>query len=110
MPRPRAAATAFSAVADPTRRGILEILTGGELPVSEIQRRLGSTSQSALSQHLGVLRQARLVTERREGRHRIYRVRPEPLREIADWVRHFEQFWDGRLDRLGHYLNRKHAR
>jgi hypothetical protein len=62
-------------------------------------------SQPALSQHLAVLRRADLVTQRRDGRRRLYRVNPEPLREIVDWVEHYRRFWDDKLAALGDYLD-----
>jgi DNA-binding transcriptional ArsR family regulator len=101
-----ARASTFAAIADPTRRAILELLRDGERNVSELQHPLRGVSQSALSQHLAVLRRARLVTPRRNGRWRYYRLEPGPLAEVADWVRHFEKFWDSRLNRLGAYLDR----
>ena len=64
-------------------------------------------SQPALSQHLAVLRRANLVTQRRDGRRRLYRINPEPLREIVDWLEHYHRFWDAKLDALGALLDRE---
>lgn len=82
------------------------MLRDGERTASQLARPFLAT-QPAISQHLGVLRRAGLVDDRREGRHRFYRVRPAPLREVADWVAFFDRFWDDRFDRLGAYLRRK---
>jgi DNA-binding transcriptional ArsR family regulator len=95
----------FRAVSDPTRRAILDLLEDGEKSAKE----LGSPfriSQPALSQHLRVLRNAGLVTTRRDGRFRYYRLEPARLKEVHDWVKHYRKFWTGRLDQLGRYLER----
>lgn len=104
MSRITADASVFHAIADPTRRAILQLLIEGERAVSVLLDSV-RTSQSALSQHLAVLRRARLVRCRKEGRQRLYRVEPAPLREVVDWVGHFDRFWTTRLDRLGRYLD-----
>jgi DNA-binding transcriptional ArsR family regulator len=93
----------FRALADPTRRAIFERLTHGEAPVKELQARF-SVSQPAVSQHLKALRQAGLVSERREGRLVIYRVEPEGLRPLVNWIEHYQAFWLERLDRLKQLL------
>jgi DNA-binding transcriptional ArsR family regulator len=96
-------ATVFHAIADPTRRAILDLLREGERSVSTLLTGF-RMSQPALSQHLAVLRRAGLVTNRRDGRRRLYRLRAEPLREVVDWVAVFEEFWSERMDNLGRYL------
>jgi DNA-binding transcriptional ArsR family regulator len=93
----------FRALADPTRRAIFERLTHGEAPVKELQGRFG-VSQPAVSQHLKALRAAGLVSERREGRLVIYRVEPEGLRPLVNWIEHYQAFWLERLDRLKQLL------
>ena len=100
--------TVFHAVADPTRRAILDLLMEGEKPVKALLAAIRAT-QSALSQHLAVLFRAGLVTVRAEGRLRIYAISPAPLIEVADWVARYEKFWNERLDRLGTYLDARHA-
>ncbi len=95
----------YHAIADPTRRAILEILIEGERSVSAILEQVRG-SQSAISQHLGVLRKAGLVASRPLGRRRMYSIRAEPLMEVSEWVAHFDKFWTERLDRLGDYLRR----
>jgi DNA-binding transcriptional ArsR family regulator len=110
MSRAQAAATVFTAIADPTRRAVLQLVSDGERTVSDLQRET-RLSQSALSQHLAVLRRARLVTQRRDRRHRWYGLKhPSPLREVMDWVEYFNRFWDDRLDRLGSHLDRQAKR
>ena len=106
MSRPAADASVFTAIADGTRRAILWSLRDGEKSVGELMEPL-DVSQSAFSQHLAVLRHAGLVRARREGRHQFYEMTPEPLHEVATWLRHFDQFWDARLDRLGRYLEKQ---
>ena len=106
MPRRSAAATVFHAIADPTRRGILMMLRDGERSASELAQPF-ATTQPAISQHLAVLRRAGLVDDRRDGRRRYYRVRPRPLREVADWLAFFDRFWDDRFEALGNFLESK---
>ena len=64
---------------------------------------------SAVSQHLAVLRSAGLVDQRKQGRQRVYRTNPEPLRQVADWLQVYEPFWTGRLQELGRYLDETHT-
>lgn len=99
----------FRAVGDPTRRAILVELSRREHGVSELCA-LFDVSQPAVSQHLGVLREAGLVTVRQEGRARIYALEADPLREVRDWAATFEKFWDGKLDALGTVLAREAAK
>jgi len=79
----------FQAIADPTRRRILELLAESERPVKELAAPF-RMSQPAISQHLRVLRDAGLVRERRDGRHRKYRLDAEPLRDVADWAGRYQ--------------------
>lgn len=109
MSRPAADASVFAAVADPTRRAVLELLCDGEKPVKALLEVIDAT-KSALSQHLAILRSAGLVRVRREGRLRLYSIRPEPLEEIVDWVSFFSRFWDEKLENLGRYLDRPRDR
>lgn len=94
----------FRAVADPTRRGILDRLADGASPVRALVEGF-AMSQPALSKHLRILREAGLVAVEKVGRERHYRLRADGLRVVADWVRHYERFWTDRLDRLGDYLD-----
>ncbi len=93
----------FNAVAEPKRRQVLEILGANELSVSEMVELLG-WSQPTVSKHLGVLKQVGLVSERRVGRQRLYRVNAERLKSIHDWVSPFERFWNESYDRLDEVL------
>lgn len=106
----RAAAdtSVFHAIADPTRRAILDLLREGERPAGALLDGI-ATTQSALSQHLAVLRRAGLVTFKKLGRLRVYALRPEPLSEVADWVAYYEKFWSERLASLREYLDRHEA-
>lgn len=79
------------------------------MPASALAEPFG-VSLPAVSQQLKVLKDAGLVTERREGRQRLYRLEPERLREVHEWVAHFEKFWNEKLDALGEYLSAKHAK
>jgi DNA-binding transcriptional ArsR family regulator len=106
MGRVAADASVFHAIADPTRRAILDRLRRGEESVNRLAECFAA-SQSACSQHLAVLRRARLVTQRREGRMHYYRLRPRPLRSVAEWLAAYDQFWQKRLEALGGYLERK---
>jgi DNA-binding transcriptional ArsR family regulator len=93
----------FNAVAEPKRRKILEVLGTEELSVNEIVEKLG-WAQPTVSKHLGVLKQVGLVSERRIGRQRMYRVNAERLKPIFDWVKPFEHIWSERFDRLDEVL------
>lgn len=106
MPRPEIT-DVFRAIADPTRRGLLDGLLAGEASVGVLASAF-DLSLPAVSQHLRVLREVGLVTEQRVGRERRYRIRPEPLREVVDWVARYERFWEDRLDALGRHLEDKH--
>jgi len=96
----------FRALADPTRRAVFERLAGeGELAVGDLVAGSG-VSQPAVSQHLAVLRQSGLVSERREGRFIRYTARPEGLKPLFDWVGFYGRFWSDRFDDLEDLLNR----
>ena len=95
----------FSALADPTRRGILARLARGEATVSELAEPF-SISLPAISRHLKVLEQAGLITRSRDGQRRPCRLRTEPLLEIAAWADHTHAAWEQRLDRLDAHLRR----
>ena len=93
----------FRAVADPTRRAILDRLRAAELSVNDLAGPF-DMSQPAISQHLRVLLDAGLVSERRAGRERLYQLHPERLQEVRDWLRKYERFWRARLVALDSYL------
>ena len=108
MSRPYTDADVFKAIADPTRRQLLRILSGGDRAVSELAEPF-EMSLPALSRHLQVLREVGLVTQERSGRKRIYHLNAEPLKEVGEWVAHFDAFWDEKLDALALYLNEDEA-
>lgn len=102
----RAATTtdAFNAVAEPRRRDILDLLSGGERPVNDIVALLG-VSQPQVSKHLKVLREVGLVDVRDQGRQRMYRLNGEPLKPIHDWVKAYERTWNARFNALDEVLD-----
>jgi DNA-binding transcriptional ArsR family regulator len=93
----------FNAVAEPKRRKVLEVIGTQELSVNEIVERLG-WNQPMVSKHLGVLKEVGLVSERRAGRQRMYRVNAERLKPIYDWVAPFERYWSESYERLDEVL------
>ncbi len=97
--------TIFDVVAEPNRRRILELLTDGERAVNNLVQEL-SLTQPAVSKHLRVLRGAGLVDVRADAQRRLYRLVPEPLVEIDDWLVPFRQAWARRLDALEAHLDR----
>ncbi|HEX4687970.1 MAG TPA: metalloregulator ArsR/SmtB family transcription factor [Nocardioides sp.] len=101
----RAATTSdvFNALADGHRRGILDALLAGERAVGELVDDL-SISQPQVSKHLRVLSEVGLVACRAQGRHRLYRLKPEQLRPLRDWVSSYEPAINARLDRMDDYL------
>ncbi len=103
MSRPVASADIFQAIADPTRRALLDRLKEGEQPVKQLASAFEMTLP-AISQHLQVLSEAGLVTQRKVGRQRLYRLNPVPLKQVSDWVTDYEQFWQEKLDALGNFL------
>jgi DNA-binding transcriptional ArsR family regulator len=103
MPRASTTSDVFNAVADVHRREILDVLIQGEKAVGTIVNDL-SMSQPQVSKHLRVLSEVGLVRCRAEGRRRMYRVAPEHLRPVHDWVAKFERAMNDRLDRIDDYL------
>ena len=93
----------FNAVAEPKRRQVLEVLGTGELSVNQLVEKLG-WNQPMVSKHLGVLKEVGLVSERRVGRQRLYRVNAERLKPIYDWVAPFERYWSESYERLDEVL------
>jgi DNA-binding transcriptional ArsR family regulator len=94
---------AFSALADPTRRAVLDLLRRGSLPAGRIATAF-PVSRPAISKHLRVLRRARLVRERREGRRRVYHLNPGPLRSVDNWLSHYRAFWEASLTSLKNFV------
>jgi DNA-binding transcriptional ArsR family regulator len=98
--------TTFQVLAEPSRQTILELLRDGERPVGEIVDHL-QLSQPAVSKHLRVLRDAGMVQTRADAQRRLYRIRPEPLAELDDWLATYRRLWTERLDRLEKHLDRR---
>jgi DNA-binding transcriptional ArsR family regulator len=103
MARAATTADAFNAVAEPRRREILDLLSGGERPVNDLVTLLGM-AQPQVSKHLRVLREVGLVDVRDHGRQRMYRLNGEPLKPIHDWVKNYERTWNERFDALDDVL------
>lgn len=106
MSRIAAATDVFHAVADPTRRLILDRLKMGNAPVHVLAEGL-PMSRPAVSKHLKVLRDANLVRETKEGRERLYALNPQPLRDVASWVEGYRSFWATNLQSLKAFLERE---
>jgi DNA-binding transcriptional ArsR family regulator len=94
----------FEVLAEPNRRRILDLLSGSERPVGDLVRDL-ALSQPAVSKHLRVLREAGLVAVRTDAQRRLYRVRPEPLRAVDEWLEPYRRSWGEHLDELGRHLD-----
>ena len=103
------AATVFQALGEPRRLEILDLLRGGERPVGELVDQLG-VSQPAVSKHLKILKDAGLVDVRADAQRRRYRIRPEPLVELDEWLASYRRMWSTHLDRLEHHLERRRNR
>jgi DNA-binding transcriptional ArsR family regulator len=95
----------FHAIADPTRRRILRLLAEKELPISEITSYF-STSRTAIAKHLQILSEASLVSGRKAGREKLFRLHPEPLTEIKQWLSYYEQFWNNKLSVLKYVVEK----
>lgn len=107
--RPTQESDVFHAIAHPARRAMLSSLREGERSAGELAAPFEMTF-AAVSQHLRMLEAAELVTVRRDGRRRFYRLRSQPLREVNRWVEEFASYFEGRLDALGDYLDRTHGK
>ena len=99
--------SAFEVIAEPNRRAILSLLVSSEQSVGDIERVL-DMPQPTVSKHLRVLREAGFVEAIVDAQRRIYRLRPEPLREVDAWLAQFRQFWSARVDALERHLDRMH--
>lgn len=93
----------YTALAEPHRRQILDLLRDGERPAGDLVRRL-DLSQPGVSKHLKLLREAGLVGVRAHGKQRLYALRPEPLAEVYQWLEPYRAFWSKRLDVLEQHL------
>ncbi|HUC01468.1 MAG TPA: metalloregulator ArsR/SmtB family transcription factor [Candidatus Paceibacterota bacterium] len=100
----------FTVLAEPTRRTIVEMLAGrGAMPASEIGDEF-SASPPAISQHLKVLREAKVVRVEKQGKQRIYSIDPGAMHEIEAWVKRTKRMWEGRLDRLDRVIKAEQRR
>jgi DNA-binding transcriptional ArsR family regulator len=97
--------SAFGIIAEPNRRAILSLLASSERTVSEIEDRL-RMSQPSVSKHLRVLREAGFVEARVDAQRRVYRIRPEPLRDVDAWLAPFRRLWSTHVDALERHLDR----
>src|SRR5438105_14713682 len=97
---------AFHILADPTRRRLIEALRGGERSVGELVG-VVDIGQPGVSRQLAILEDAQFVVVRPEGRRRLYALRPEPFRELSQFVTGYRAIWEGRLDRFGAELDRR---
>jgi DNA-binding transcriptional ArsR family regulator len=105
----RDAEATFQALADPTRRAVLDMLRRGSQPAGDIAGAF-PVSRPAISKHLRLLRRAHLVREHREGRNRVYQLNPEPLRAVDSWLEHYRSFWSASLASLKAFVEAEHAR
>ena len=92
-------ADVFQAIADPTRRDVLRLLANKERSIAEISSHY-DMSRTAIVKHLNVLTEAGLVDGQKLGREKVYRLQPEPLTEVKQWLDYYEQFWNNKLSRL----------
>src|SRR5260370_11756533 len=99
----------FQALADPTRRAVLDLLRRGSQQAGHIAGAF-PVSRPAISKHLRLLRRAHLVREHREGRHRVYQLNPEPLRAVDSWIEQYRVFWSTSLTNLKAFVEAEHAR
>ena len=100
---------AFHALADPTRRALLDLLRQGTQPAGQIARAF-PVSRPAISKHLRQLRRAHLVVETRSGRHRLYRLNPEPLKAVDSWLEQYRVFWSANLASLKAFVETEYAK
>src|SRR6476646_10354388 len=99
----------FQALADPTRRAVLDLLRRGAQPAGNIASAF-PVSRPAISKHLRLLRRAHLVREHREGRNRVYELNPEPLRAVDSWIEQYRSFWSASLSNLKDFVEAEYAR
>ena len=100
---------AFQALADPTRRAVLDLLRRGSQPAGQIASAF-PVSRPAISKHLRLLRRAHLVREHREGRNRVYQLNPEPLRAVDNWLNEYRVFWTASLNSLKAFVEAEYEK
>jgi len=107
--RPRNPEVTFQALADPTRRAVLDLLRRGSQPAGQIASAF-PVSRPAISKQLRLLRRAQLVREHREGRHRVYQLNPEPLRAVDNWIEKYRVFWTNSLNNLKAFVEAEYEK
>lgn len=95
---------AYRAIGDVTRRRILDLLRTETLTAGAIAGQFGGLSRPAVSKHLAILRKARLVRAKKQGREQVYALNAAPLREVNEWLRQYEQFWEQQLGAFKQYV------
>jgi DNA-binding transcriptional ArsR family regulator len=103
------AEAAFHALADPTRRAVLDLLRQGSQPAGQIARAF-PVSRPAISKHLRLLRRAHLVREHRQGRHRMYQLNPAPLKAVDSWLEQYRVFWTASLANLKAFVETEYEK
>jgi len=99
-------ADVFQALADPTRRRIVEVLRDGEQQVGDVVAKVG-IQQSGVSRHLRILAESGFVSMRPDGQRRLYALRPTPFEELDAWLAQYRELWEKRLDRFGDALEKR---
>ncbi len=99
----------FSAIADPSRRRLLDLLADGQRPAGDLVKALPSLTQPAVSRHLRILRESGLVKVHPQAQQRLYALTPEGLRELDQWITLYRQFWPEKLNALAAHLDRTRA-
>lgn len=105
MARVKTTYDVFSAIGDPKRRELIEHLVVHEMTVNELVK-IVKWPQPTVSKHLSVLREVKLVSERKQGRYRYYRIGPEEMRPIHEWMHQFDKYWGNTMDQLENYLTK----
>lgn len=96
----------FQAIADPTRRHVLQLLAASDKPIAHISEHF-AISRTAVVKHLKILEQAELVSAQKMGREKIYTLHAERLKEIEDWLQYFDLFWDNKLVQLQNFVEKE---
>jgi DNA-binding transcriptional ArsR family regulator len=96
----------FQAIADPTRRKLLRLIAQKEMPISEISSHF-PMSRTAVSKHLVILSNAKLIIGHKQGREKKYKLQAESSQELKDWLSYFEQFWDNKLAKLAYVIEKE---
>ncbi|MBM7691231.1 DNA-binding transcriptional ArsR family regulator [Peribacillus deserti] len=95
----------FQAIADPTRRKLLQLLSEEEMPINALAAHF-PISRTAVAKHLAILSDANLITGKKAGREKRFALHPEPLLEVKEWVAYYERFWDNKLSMLKHLVEK----